>query len=107
MSGNTTFTSHLYDSASGHPKEFCDFICRYERFHECVILTCGRTLVFRRQTDIGKSLAPCGIWSLSTDGCRPLVRATRDSARQWQRVKPDRETNPLADMDCEKGADVG
>ena len=38
----------------------------------------------------------------ATDGCRPLVRATRDSARQWQRVKPDPEINPLADLDCEK-----
>jgi hypothetical protein len=43
------------------PKEFCDFICRYERFHEGLILTCGRTLVFRRQPDIGKSRAPCGV----------------------------------------------
>jgi hypothetical protein len=30
----------------------------------------------------------------------PLVR--RNNARQWQRVKPDPETNPLADLDCEK-----
>ena len=31
-----------------------------------------------------------------------MVRATRDSTRQWQRVKPDPETNPLADLDCAK-----
>ena len=38
----------------------------------------------------------------ATDGCRRLVLATRDNASQWQRVKPDPETNPLADLDCEK-----
>ena len=38
----------------------------------------------------------------ATDGCRHSLVSTRDNARQWQRVKPDPETNPLADMDCEK-----
>jgi len=38
----------------------------------------------------------------ATDSTRHLVRATRDNARQWQRVKPDPETNALADLDCEK-----
>ena len=39
-----------------------------------------------------------------TDGCRRLVRLTSDNARQWQRVKPDEETNPLAELDYEEGA---
>jgi hypothetical protein len=34
------------------------------RFSERLILTCGRTLAFRRQTDIGRTRAPCGIWLL-------------------------------------------
>jgi hypothetical protein len=38
----------------------------------------------------------------ATDGCRRLVLGTRDNAPHWQRVKPDPETNPLADLDCEK-----
>lgn len=38
----------------------------------------------------------------ATDGCRRLVLGTRDKAQDWQRVKPDPETNPLADLDCEK-----
>jgi hypothetical protein len=38
----------------------------------------------------------------ATDGCRRLVRATRDSARTENRVKPDPEVHPLADLDCEK-----
>jgi hypothetical protein len=40
----------------------------------------------------------------ATDGCRHLVRATRDNPRQWQRVKPDPEINPLAEVDWEEGA---
>ena len=36
-----------------------------------------------------------------TDSTRHLVWATRDNGRQWQRVKPDEETNSLADLDCE------
>jgi hypothetical protein len=36
-----------------------------------------------------------------TDGCRRSVLGTRDNARQWQRIKPDPETNPL-DLDCKK-----
>ncbi len=35
-----------------------------------------------------------------TDGCRRSLLDTRD--KDWQRVKPDPETNPLADLDCEK-----
>ena len=38
----------------------------------------------------------------ATDGRRDSLPRTRDNARQWQRVKPDPETNPLADLDCEK-----
>ena len=38
----------------------------------------------------------------ATDGCRRSVLGTRDNALHWQRVKPDPETNPLADLDCEK-----
>lgn len=38
----------------------------------------------------------------ATDGCRRSVLDTRGSAPHWQRVKPDPETNPLADLDCEK-----
>ena len=38
----------------------------------------------------------------ATDGCRHSLVGTRDNARQCQRVKPDPETNPLADLDCEK-----
>jgi hypothetical protein len=37
-----------------------------------------------------------------TDSTRHLVRWTRDNARQEQRVKPDPETNPLAELDFEK-----
>ena len=37
-----------------------------------------------------------------TDSTRHLVRWTRDNARQEQRVKPDPETNPLAELDYEK-----
>ena len=43
-----------------------------------------------------------GAYEQATDGCRRLVRLTTDNAPQWQRVKPDPETNPLADLDCEK-----
>jgi hypothetical protein len=35
-------------------------------------------------------------------GTRHSVRWTRDSVRQRRRVKPDPETNPLADIDWEK-----
>ena len=38
----------------------------------------------------------------ATDGCRRSVLGVRDNALRWQRVKPDPETNPLADLDCEK-----
>ena len=39
-----------------------------------------------------------------TDGCRRLVRVTSDNAPQWQRVKPDEELHPLAELDYEEGA---
>jgi hypothetical protein len=41
-------------------------------------------------------------YELATDRCRHSLLGTRDNPRQWQRVKPDSETNPLADLDCEK-----
>jgi hypothetical protein len=37
-----------------------------------------------------------------TDSTRDLVRWAGEEPRQRQRVKPDPETNPLADLDCEK-----
>jgi len=37
-----------------------------------------------------------------TDNTRHLVRVTQDNAPQWQRVKPDVEVHPLADLDSEK-----
>jgi hypothetical protein len=43
-------------------------------------------------------------YELATNGCRPSVLGTRDNAPQRQRVKPDPETNPLADLDWEKEA---
>jgi hypothetical protein len=41
-------------------------------------------------------------YELATDGCPHSLVGTRDNAPHWQRVKPDPETNPLADLDCEK-----
>ena len=38
----------------------------------------------------------------ATDGCRPSLVGTRNNARQWQRVEPDEEANPLAGFDWEK-----
>jgi hypothetical protein len=38
----------------------------------------------------------------ATDSTRHLVRWTRDNARREQRVKPDPETNPLAELDYEQ-----
>ena len=43
-----------------------------------------------------------GAYREMTDSTRDLVRWTRDKAQDWQRVKPAPETNPLADLDCEK-----
>ena len=43
----------------------------------------------------------------ATDGCRRSVLGTREYAGQWQRVKPDEETNPLAGFDCEKEPTTG
>jgi hypothetical protein len=40
----------------------------------------------------------------ATDGCRRSVLGTRDSAPQWQRVKPDPELHPLSELDYEEGA---
>jgi hypothetical protein len=41
-------------------------------------------------------------YAKATDGCRRSVWEKRDDARQWQRTKPDPETNPLGGLDCEK-----
>ena len=38
----------------------------------------------------------------ATDRCRRWIRDTRENPRTWQRVKPDPETNPLADLDYAK-----
>ena len=38
----------------------------------------------------------------ATDGCRYLIPPASHIVRQARRVKPDPETNPLADLDCEK-----
>jgi hypothetical protein len=38
----------------------------------------------------------------ATDSTRDLVRWMRDNARREQRVKPDPETNPLAELDYEQ-----
>jgi hypothetical protein len=38
----------------------------------------------------------------ATDGCCRSVLGARDNAQQWQRIKPDEETNPLAGFDWEK-----
>ena len=43
----------------------------------------------------------------ATDGCRRSVLGTRDNAGQWQRFKPDEETNPLAGFDCDDVANRG
>jgi hypothetical protein len=37
-----------------------------------------------------------------TDGCRLLIAPASHIVRQTQRVKPDPETNPLAELDYEK-----
>jgi hypothetical protein len=38
----------------------------------------------------------------ATDSSRHLVRWTRDNARREQRVKPDEERHPLAELDFEQ-----
>lgn len=38
----------------------------------------------------------------ATDGCRRSVRMPSDNAPHWQRVKPDEEVHPLAELDWEK-----
>ena len=43
-------------------------------------------------------------YAAATDGCRRSVLATRHNARTIHRVKPDLETNPLAEFDYEEGA---
>ena len=45
---------------------------------------------------------PAAAYEEATDGCRLSALGDRDNARQSRRVKPDPETNPLADLDCEK-----
>ncbi len=42
-------------------------------------------------------------YDVATDGCRRVVRGTRDDARREQRVKPDPETHPEAAFDYEEG----
>ncbi len=48
----------------------------------------------------GKDLADAD--AEATDGCRYLIPPPSQIVRQSQRVKPDPETNPLADLDWEK-----
>lgn len=36
-----------------------------------------------------------------TDGCRYLFPPTNHNVNRRQRVKPDPETHPLAEVDCE------
>jgi len=38
----------------------------------------------------------------SAHSTRCPVSLSQDNAPQWHQVKPDPETNPLADLDCEK-----
>jgi len=38
----------------------------------------------------------------ATDGCRYLIPPASHIVRQAQRVKPDEETHPLAELDYEK-----
>ena len=45
---------------------------------------------------------PADAYSKATDSTGRLVRWTRDNARQWQRIKPDPETHPEAELDYEK-----
>ena len=40
----------------------------------------------------------------ATGGCRRSVLGTRNNAPHWQRVKPDEELHPLAELDFEEGA---
>ena len=40
----------------------------------------------------------------ATDGCRPSLLGTRDKARQRQRVKPDQELHPLAELELGEDA---
>jgi hypothetical protein len=42
-----------------------------------------------------------------TDSTRHLVRGTRDNARREQRVKPDPESHPVAELDYEKDSTRG
>ncbi len=44
----------------------------------------------------------CDEHAEATDSTRRLVRATRENARRVNRVKPDPEVNPLAELDYEK-----
>jgi hypothetical protein len=49
MGGKTSLASHLGDGTWTEIEKFCDFGSRYERFHERLILTCGRSLYFRER----------------------------------------------------------
>jgi len=44
----------------------------------------------------------CDEHAEATDSTRRLIRATRNKAQDWQRIKPDPEVNPLVELDCEK-----
>jgi hypothetical protein len=58
----------------------------------------------RRRTEMLTEEDRADAYREMTDGSRRLVRATRDSARQRQRVKPDLETHPDAAFDHEEEA---
>lgn len=50
------------------------------------------------------ALEQAAAYEQATDGCRRSVLGTRDNAPHWQRVKPDEELHPLAELDFEEGA---
>ena len=41
-------------------------------------------------------------YEAETDGCRCLIGGMQNNVRREQRVKPDPETHPLAQLDFEK-----
>ena len=49
---------------------------------------------------LGRDVADA--YAEATDGCRYLIPPASHVVRQARRVKPDPETNPLADLDWEK-----
>ena len=56
---------------------------------------------FRRVNVLAEEEA-AALYEQATDGCRRSVLGARDNARQWQRVKPDEETNFEVLFDCDK-----